>query len=701
MTSTAATQPDNSGDDPISQILRTGKPYVAPVATAPTPTGLNLSDPVTAALYHGTPVDSKGNIIDPAATTGGAGASQPAPEETVGRVAGLGERALLKGLGSLVDIPGALSSLADRAGVSGRNYIRGLFGLEPDMTAEPPPRPYGAKAASISADILGLPEPVTPAERVSSAAVQGAPTALLAPEAPLGAALSGATGGASSRTAAELGAGPVGQTIAGITGGLAAAAPSAAAAGTRGLLRGGETGRQAVEDSIADFKAAGTSPTVGQAGNALATKLENTIGSIPGGGPIAKNANLQRQALSNTFDTIADSMSGGVEATPTTAGEALNKGGAATVAALRADSKAAYNAVDTLVPPDTGIDVSTTGKLLQGLTTPTTGAEATTASLISPKLKTLSDNLQTDMQANGGKLPYSAVTKLKSALGDEIDWSPFPTDPANGKLKMVYNSLRDDINAGASAVSPAASNAVRNANANYAANKVTMDGLESIINKNGGPEAVFNAALTGTGPKGGGTVITRAMDAMNDDQKGLFASAVLRRLGTSTPGTPGAAEGAFDPMRFVTNWNKINPDAKSAIFDGLPNNYRQNLDRLANTVDTLKQKGQVLFNPSGTASAGFHAALGLDLLGSIPVGLLHGPHAGMMMAGGGLATAGGANFAARALTSPKIVQWMAQKTAAPTGAIAGAVTGGAQQPTPADNPPPGMASLRSFLQPPQ
>jgi hypothetical protein len=627
-------------------------------------------DPSTA-----TPVDA------PAASSGfdpnsavPADAPSAAPE-TAGRVAGLGGRALLEGVGQLEDTPRNIAHAVDagavwllkRAGVIDKDYQL----PNPDDPSSRAYVPSNTQGATTVANAAGFPTPATPGERIGSAVVRALPSAALAPEAPIAGAISAGLGGAASQTVAEAGGSPLQQTLAGLAAGSLPAAGAGVAALTRAATRGGAAGQAAMQARLADAAASNTPLTAGQAtGSRFLQTVEGSGSKVWGGGPYRAVADQQTESLGNSVDHIVDSLSQGADTSPTAAGEAINKGVAATRQSMKTAEKAAYDNVDQYVPPATGIDISGTLSKLEGMATPTAGAEATTADMIPARIQQLRNNLAADVAANGGSaLPYSAVRALKTALGNAIDWGFSPADPVtNGALKSVYGSLKDDITTGVSAVSPEAQQAVKAADALHAANQTRLDLLNSVVNKAGGPEAVYQAATNGT--KQGATKIAGVMGALNADQANVVRATVLNRLGRAPAGMQGATGDTFNASSFLTNWAKLAPEAKTALFgsSGTPNSLRAGLDSLANTMGTIRQS--TLFkNPSGTGEAVGHGA-GL-------FALLEGTGAAAMGHPGHLAALGGAiagnNILARALTNPRTVAWLAQSTKLPVSALPNAV----------------------------
>ena len=622
------------------------------------------------------------------------------PDETASRVVGLGDRAIIKGIGQLADVPGALVSLADRAGKSMHDYTRHLMGLPEDTTEAPAETAPtgGSRGADAVGDVLGLPKPATGAERIGSAAVSGLPSALLVPEAPIATALSTMGGGAASQGAEEAGAGPVGRTVAGLLGGGVGALGSAAAAGARGIVRGGAQGQAAMQGRLADAAANGTNLTAGQAGGSSAVQyLEGVSSKGWGGGPINKAAEAQNESLGNSVNRIVSNLTPSGDASPMTAGSAIikgigdNKTPGSAFGNMHAAESDAYNKLDSLVHPDTPIDMSGTLAKLDSLAAPTPGAANTTGSLTSSKISRMRDDLRADLEASqqpggaaqkplytaggnppalpAGALPYSAARALRSAVGNSIDWGFAPADPAtNGGLKQVYGALSGDLKSGASAVSPEASGAANAANRLYAANQATREALTPIVDRAGGPEAVYQAATNGT--KQGATKISQVMTALNPDQQNLVRATVLSRLGRAVPSSQNAEGSAFSPSTYLSNWNKLDPDAKDALFgeSGNAADLRSGLDSIAATTGNIRA-GTKLRNPSGTGEAVGHG-VGMAAAWEGITHLLAGHPATLAATAGGV---GANNLLARALTNPKTVQWLAKSTKAPTSALPNAV----------------------------
>ncbi len=633
------------------------------------------------------PVDAASptsSAFDPSSATP---VDAPAPTETVGRVAGLGARALMQGAGQLADIPGHLIAGTDYVGKTIADTVRHLFGANSSQPAMQAGSPV-ANAATRAADAANLPTPATPGERIASSAVSALPSAVLAPEAPVAGALWSAAGGAASQATAEAGGGPVAQTLAGLSAGGLPVLGAGAAGLARTLTRGaGADAAAATADRLANAAANNVTLTAGQAtGSRGLQAAERSSGNLWGGGPIGATAEKQTAAIGTRVDDIVGKLNaGGATLTPTGAGEAINTGVEATKQTMRQAEKSAYDKVDALVPTDHPVDVSATLSKLNDLATPNPNAAATTGALVSPKIVALRDNLAADAAQNGGSIPYSAARQVRTAIGNNIDWGFTSADPvANGAFKQAYGALGGDLDAAASSISPEAKQAVTDASSLYASNSAKRDLLNTIVNKAGGPEKVYEAATNGT--KQGATKIGGVMSALDPQNANIVRATVLNKLGQAVPSAADST-GSFNAATFLTKWNQLAPEAKDALFgsSGAPGSLRSSLDSLTKTISTLRDAGHTLENPSGTGSSLGHTftlwevfkklgeTAGAVTFGAHELGSEHAIAAGV----GSMTALGGAaglnNVMARALTNPRTAAWLAQSTKLPASALPNAV----------------------------
>jgi len=114
----------------------------------------------------------------------------------------------------------------------------------------------------------------------------------------------------------------------------------------------------------------------------------------------------------------------------------------------------------------------------------------------------------------------------------------------------------------------------------------------------------------------------------------------------------------FSPETFLTNWNKITPDAKTTLFASLPGDMRKDLDKIAKVASNLRDGSKVFANPSGTAQA----ATNQLTAGAAILSLMTGNAGAAGAIAGGVV---GANAASRIMTNPLAVKWLAEATRVP------------------------------------
>jgi hypothetical protein len=510
-----------------------------------------------------------------------------------------------------------------------------------------------------------LPRPDDPASRYLFAGGQGAAGAMIGPATgvPMVPSLTtNVAGSLSSQLAAEHGAGPGGQILAGMAGGaLANVARAGIAEGVKRSFRGGEAGRQRTADNIQAFEDAGTTPSVGQAtGNRRMQATESLLSKTPGGAGVMSataegqaadiGAGLERQAATLAPRSSAEQ-----------AGRAINQGveGFSRYVAQGADQL--YTAVDQHIPADTPIAIANTQRYLNQSTAPIAGAQNTSDLLANNRMIEIRDALGADLQAaQNGQLPYQAVRALRTRVGETIANAGLVTDVPTGQLRRLYGTLSADLEAAAQQQGPDAARAATRANNFYRAGMRRLDILNSVVDRNGGPERVFQAAVSGT--KEGATTLRAVMQSLPEDGQRMVTATVLRRLGRALPGQQNELGERFSTETFLTNWNAMSPEAKSALFNRYGPDFRQNMDQVSRVAANLRAGSKVFQNPSGTGQA---TALATTA-GAAAMAVLTGNPATAGAIGAGV---GAANLSARLLTHPPFVRWLATATRAPANAL--------------------------------
>lgn len=540
---------------------------------------------------------------------------------------------------------------------------------------------------------------------------------------PLLQGVSAASGGVTGGAVREGGGGPWAQFAASVAGGATPfAAANGSQSLVRGALRGGEEGQQTMQANIKAFKDSGTTPSVGQATEGrFAQATESLLSKVPGSaGKMTERAQNQASEISSGLDARAAKLA--PKSTAEQAGRAIQKGVSGEggfTEKFKAQQETLYNKLDEHIAKDTPVDVSNTAATLSRLNSKINGAENVSELFINGKIKGIESALQRDINPNAasinglkaaktvgdldkmaeklkigmsenptpadqqieqlffnmrsslrkgespdvttesGKLPYEAVKKLRTLVGNEISDSWAGSDVPRSKWNALYGALSKDMEAAAKDAGPAATLTWQRANTYTRVGMKRIESISHVIDKSGGPEKIFQAAISGA-PEGA-TTLRAVMQSLPKDAQKTLAATVLRRLGRAVNSKQSDTGEVFSTETFLTNWNKLSPEAKRTLFDRHGADFRQSMDQVAKVASNLREGSKVFVNPSGTGQATAQTSAATGFLISLFTG-----HPGGAAAIAGTATA--ANLSARLMTNPKFVNWLAKSTRAPIGA---------------------------------
>lgn len=538
-------------------------------------------------------------------------------------------------------------------------------------------------------------------------------------------AVSAAAGSAASSATREAGGGAGAQIATGLLGGLAPSlVASGAPAALRGVVRGGEGNRQNLVQAIDDFAVLGATPSVGQGTGAWSRQgAETLLGSGPtSAGVMARFADQQANAIGAGLQRQADDLFRNPSAER--AGRAIEQGIRGDDGFIRTSRERAnqlYSRLDELLPGDQRVGVDNTRAALADLNSMIEGAPSVSrffqnarlegiergllsdtqgvdAILTQPGMREQSDlyraYLQTqaddiaarnaqrkqlgmmgdepvptaaDIDANvratlgnmvDNQLPYEALKKLRTLVGNELEGASLVSDVPRSKWKAVYGALTRDMEA--AATTPEAKQALSRANSYFNARASRIDEIDRVIDRNGGPEKIYQAVMGGV--KDGGSTLRSVMQSLPEEGQKAVTAAALRRMGLANPGAQDAAGEAFSAATFLTNWNKTSPEARRALFDRYGPGFSRDLDKISKVAERIKEGGQAIANPSGTARQGAQFAYWGGLGGALMTGQVGGA---LGLGLGGV----GANLGARLMTNPSWVKWLAKATDLPVGAL--------------------------------
>ena len=617
--------------------------------------------------------------------------------ERILRQIGLTARAAGQGVADILALPGTVyDRAADALGVGGVRF-NSHEAVSTLLTKMGLPVP-GSKTEQISQDVVGAMVPIAGQAKLAQVASEAKPVTYFGQKladalakGPGAQIVSAGTSAAAADVAKQHGAGPVGQTVAAVAGAAVPAAITAAgSAGVRAALRGGEEGRLKTAQNIQTFENAGTEPTVGQATEGRGARLaEQMLSKTPGSaGVMAKKATTQAAEIGANANSLADQLSTktGAEA----AGRAIKEGVVADGGFrnyFKARQGALYDKLDQYIPKDQPVDMTNTVNALQALNADIPGAPALSRFFKNAKIQGIEQAMNSDTQGMTTRLPYQAMKQLRTLVGREMADSSIVSDVPRSKWTALYGALSKDMEQAANEAGPQASAAYTRANSFTAAGMKRLETLDPILGKTD-PEDIFKAATSGM--QEGATTIRGVMRSLPDDAQKQVASTVLKRMGIATPGRQNATGELFSTETFLTNWNKMTPQAKQALFSKYGPQFTQSVDSIAKAAANLREGSKVFSNPSGTEAA-LTSRLGVA---GVLYGLLFGhPGASATLAGGMAAAHVGAKYL---LANPDFVKWLARTTTMPAGALPSQVN--ALEQLSAKQPQQDRDAMRDFAQ---
>lgn len=653
--------------------------------------------------YGGKP-ENEDELANLARKFGGKPVGQPlTPLQGAGAVASGFNRSVLAGIPGL-PVATALN-VADLAR-AGYGYVGNKLGmLSPDEMPQPLERSHYVgspewiaqqiAANDVGAAAINNPRPDNATARVLNAGGSGIGAGMSANPSIAGMQFAS---GVSGQLATEAGADPAWAL-------LASMAPQTAVTGgamaTRGAMRGGEEGRAEMEARLRQFREAGVDPTVGLAtGNRRTQAVESLLSKVPGGaGTMAAKVEAMHSQMQNTANAARDQVSPVYG--PVAAGEALKRG----ITGYRESQQDIYKRINDramdLVPENmrfpvdsiqargaaTLADIPGAPNVSRAINKPlgftqevlsALNKDAAPPALSMKPSQILGENGQpfmTPTPGNPGGLPIEAIKGLKGRIG-ELAYAnnPLLADANTGALKNLYGGAKQDLlNAGALADAervargqqPGVLSGLQRGDKFYAQSQKILEDVLAPIYKAGDPASEKSFYRVESDLRNSGQQVTRAMASLPVEARRQTAATVIDRLGRAAPGQQNAEGSAFSPQTFLTNWNRITPEAKSGLFLGIPQAApaRAKLDALAKSASMIRDANKVYANPSGTAPAVGMIGTGIGLAsgamgiasGNVPGGLktMAAVLTGMEGAWGG----------AKAMTNPRFVTWLSTTTA--------------------------------------
>jgi hypothetical protein len=408
-------------------------------------------------------------------------------------------------------------------------------------------------------------------------------------------------------------------------------------------IPGGQIAKNAMQQSIDDFAKLGVDPRVATVSDSYAARgIDRGLRSIPiGGSPIRAAEERELGQLRQASQSIAEQL--GMVRNPDALGRDVQSGLTA-AAKDRTQGRFASRANELFnqvkIPEDAPMSLSKTMELLDDARIKDNPDLA--KMLEAPEIANIKSAL------SSGGLTWRDAKQLRSWIGERTTFgSVAPQGSTNADMKRLYGALTDDLRATARVQSDDAGRAFDRANQYYSVGRAEFDKtLAPIFAATSSEKAVqaIEAAARGTG--GDMARLQAVRRNLDPDTWGDIRATLFEKMGRPTPGAAGTEE-AFSPDTFLTNWNKMSPRARTALFDGP---QKEAIDALARASGRIKQVNR------GTNVANTGQSLAT---GAIGTGLSYGVLADPMVLLGTIGTVGGSALTAAALSSPGFTRLIA------------------------------------------
>ena len=187
----------------------------------------------------------------------------------------------------------------------------------------------------------------------------------------------------------------------------------------------------------------------------------------------------------------------------------------------------------------------------------------------------------------------ASTTKI-STVGDQI--------PQNRYISQLYNAITGSLKETTEEVGGVASKAFGKADrfTRVVATKVAP--LLEKVGKYSEEEGLKVYALLKRGTKEGDGEVKKIMALLDPEEQDIVRRSVLQRMSTRQIKEAGEiASEEFSPQVFITEWGKMSPQAKNALFGGKEKQFRNDIEKIVGFSKSFVDSGKEL-NTSKTSS---------------------------------------------------------------------------------------------------
>lgn len=376
----------------------------------------------------------------------------------------------------------------------------------------------------------------------------------------------------------------------------------------------------------------GITPALGSSGK-VSAQVAAGLEKVPfSGGVIARDAARYVDEVERAFDAATAKV--GTVKNAEGAGAALQAGANKFVQDFKKKSGELFDNVSKAIPKGTQIEAPATVAMIRDAIAPYADKPALRKQLGLDKWAAIADDLESG-------LSWEAASSLRTSIGESVGRiNGALADMDQGKLKLAYGKLTEDLEAAAKASGPEAEKAWRRANSYY---RRGAERIESALDKTikaDSPERAFEAfARMAKGDKSTSDIrrMYQIKASIPENEWATVSASIIDRLGRAPSGAQNASGDVFSPGKFLTEWNNLSKEAKSILLSPAS---RKEMDLLADVAHGVKRtNAERNFSNTGTATGILATLMG----------------AGVDM--GATATAlAGANLSARAFTSQRFLR---------------------------------------------
>ena len=436
-----------------------------------------------------------------------------------------------------------------------------------------------------------------------------------------------------------------------------------------------------------------TNPTAAQVtANPVLELIENSalMNLLPSSKIMRENAARTVRQLEERALALADKFGGRRSFTETA--ESVVESAQAARDRYDAELKAMYDGVRDLMPDITSTAPNTRDFVEKYIAQSQT---ATGAPFLHPALEQAAKVLK---DAENGVLTFDSLRQLRTSLNRDLDSAVSTGAKLNAQQayqKKLVTHITADIDAlvaeaalrqkqgdlfegGAKgALAPERDIEKLYAKANAFVKKNQGPGgsirfIDKVIAK-GGDEARLALNLVTQGMAQGGDRLAALRDKFTDDEFKVLTGYMLGSMGLPNFGARGAREfgeegveqtgaealeqAGFSANRFISNFNKLSPEAQNILFQG--GQFKElgpALNDLTFALDRVSKTAAAMNNPSGTARAVYALSLFAPFGAEIAAGATTGSD-GFEFGFGSLIAP---YAAAKLMTSPRFVKWLAE-----------------------------------------